>query len=281
MKRHSTASFAPPVLVDAHVHFHSCFAERTFLDAAARNFALAGTRLGLDSPPLGVLLFTESAGENAFRRFHAEAGDRLPAGWQFLRTGESLSLLAVRDGEIRLLLVAGRQVVTSERLEILALGCDSDIPDGSTFERALRDVRRAEALPVLPWGLGKWWFRRGRIAADIVERQDPGDFFLGDNAGRPYGSPRPALFARAESRRIKILPGTDPFPFPDHVGRAGSYGFVLAHALGRETPAQDLKAALRSDDAQLRPYGRGEALFGFVRDQLAMQLRRRRAGARA
>jgi hypothetical protein len=273
------ANLAGSVLADAHVHFYPCFDRGAFLGRAARNFARAAARLGRDDAT-GVLLFTEGANERFFRALRDRAGQTPEGGWSFRRTEEEESLLAIENGVVRMILVAGRQIVAAEDLEVLALGSDDDFPDRRPIAETVEHVQARGALPVVPWGFGKWWFRRGKILGELLESQDPSRFFLGDNRARPRGTPRPRLFARAAARGIRVLPGTDPLPFPQEEGLAGSYGFALDGTLDVDRPAADLKARLRDGGTAVRPYGRGEGIVPFVRNQVAMQKRKRFGSAR-
>lgn len=263
------------ILIDAHVHVHRGFALDVFLDAAAGNLAAAARRLGVAAGQPGVLLLTEGAGARFFRR--ARDGAVRPAGgvWTLAANDDDPSLLALERGVPRLVLIAGRQVVTAEALEVLALGCDAELADGRPMAATLAAARRAGALVAVPWGFGKWWLRRGRLLAELIAREDPSDFFLGDNGGRPRG-PEPKLFARAAERGIRLLPGSDPLPFPSQVGRVGSYGCRLAGALDIARPAAGLARLLRDPATRPRPFGAAMPWLPFLRAQAAMQLRKRR-----
>lgn len=233
------------MLVDAHVHVHPCFSAEALLDGAFRNFRRAASDLG-HSEAVGCLMLAEMAGVHWFRQFREER-----------------EAIVVRGTE-RLVVVAGRQIVTRERLEVLALGRDVDIPDGLSLSEALHRVRESGALPVLPWGFGKWWGRRGALVEDAISSE--GELYLGDNSGRPW-------FAGMRRGRL-VLPGSDPLPFPDQAGRAGSFGFVLEGPLDLRNPAEDLLRRIRALREQPRTYGRGETLPGFLWNQASLQLRR-------
>ena len=274
--------FSGPLLLDGHVHFHTCFDLDRFLDGAAANFAGAASALGLGSRALGFLMFTESADAHCFREFRTRADRGINgACWRFERTGEEDSLLAHRDTdpEELLVLVAGRQVVAAESLEVLALGCDRDIPDGQPLLQTVEKVREAGGVAVLPWGFGKWWFGRGRTVAGLLEAFRPTDLFLGDNGGRLALGGRPRMFTAAERQGFRILPGSDPLPFPDEVDRAGSFGFRLDGALDLHRPAAAVRALLGDPAVEIRAFGSGERLLPFLRHQVAMQLRKRSEGA--
>jgi hypothetical protein len=266
------------VLVDAHVHVHAGFDPDRFLDCALENFRRGARETGIAGPFTGCLLLSEPAGEHWFRQVR---GDGRAGGWRLRATAEPESLSAFRDGEdgAELVLVAGRQVRTREGLEVLALATAEDFTDGLPLAETLSHVRASGALPVLPWGFGKWWLSRGAlIAKSVTGGAGQGELYLGDNAGRPAFARRPPLFREAERRGIPVLPGSDPLPLAGHVARAGSYGFLLAGALDEARPARSLSILvrrLRSAGVQPRPFGRPSGLLQFCRDQAALRLRRR------
>jgi hypothetical protein len=246
-------------LVDSHVHFHACYDLPAFLDGALRNFRKAGAGTG-------HLLLTESAGAHWFRRWRD--GLNAGGGWRFEPTREEESLRVLNGSGDRMVLVAGRQIVARERLEVLALGRDLELPDGLPLVETLERVRESGALPVLPWGFGKWWGRRGMVVAETLERD--GELFLGDNGGRLGLDP--VLFRRARRLGVRVLPGSDPLPFARHAGLVGSYGFVLPQAVDLDRPAEILLRHIR-ESGQPRAFGRRAGLPRFLRDQVGMQLR--------
>lgn len=263
------------VLVDGHVHFHDGFDPVAFFDHARDNFAAGAAALGLDPHSLGVLCFTESAGARAFQWFRGMALHGAAAGpWRFTLTGEPRSLLAQHERGANLLLVAGRQIVTREKLEVLAIGTDADVPDGQRIDTVVAAIHAAGAAAVVPWGFGKWWFRRGRRLQRFLASPEGERVFLGDNAGRLGAAPPPRLFRRAAARGHLILPGSDPLPFPAHATRAGSYGFVLADGLYGPRPAAELVQRLHALTAQPPTFGHLEGMAGFVAAQVGMQVRK-------
>jgi hypothetical protein len=266
------------VLIDAHVHLHDCFPPATFLESARRNFESAAVQHGW-SAPLGVLMLTESEGVDWFGRLDALADGRDAATvispWTVARTADPCALEA-RSGDRRLLVIAGRQVVAREGLEVLMLGIREMVPDGGRLSDLLAEGARLGALRVIPWGAGKWLFGRGRLLTSIIATQRSEDgFFLGDGAGRPFFWSTPSHFPEAATRGIRVLPGTDPLPFPSQSGRAGSFGFRLEGPIDLTRPAEGIKSALRNPEARTTPYGRLERALPFLRNQVAMQQRKR------
>ena len=219
----------------------------------------------------GWLLLTESAGMNYFKEFRATAGRYPATRWKFHRTEETDSLIAQSHTNARLLLIAGRQVVTAEGLEILALCCDRDFVDGAPLRATVQAVKAVGAVAVLPWGYGKWWFRRRTQIAEFVRSVRPTDVFLGDNGGRlPLGF-RPRPFRIAESRGIEILSGTDPLPLDSEVKRVGGYGFVIDGRIAISRPAAGMRHLLRTGPNRPMPYGDAISPIAFCRNQLLLR----------
>jgi glycosyltransferase involved in cell wall biosynthesis len=268
---------ASHALVDGHVHLHDCFEVPDFLDAAAANFAAAAERLGLPAGSAGCLLLVESRGVDYFARLRDGTA---PTGrWSVSPTDEPVSLVARRPGALPIVLVSGRQIVCGEGLEVLAIATRAEFDDGLPLADVIAAIRAAGALAVMPYGFGKWWFGRRRVLDDLLRSAQPGDLFLGDNGNRADLPPPPAAFRAAAQKRLWVLPGSDPLPMPAAVDRAGRNGFVLQGPISGSHPARDLVRLIRELSAQPQTFGRGEALAPFVRNQITMQLRKRRGTA--
>jgi len=265
----------PAALIDAHVHIYDCFDISTFLDSAIHNFRKAAQDSSVGTRFIGVLLLTETASDHKFEALKEIASGRTEnrdaPSWQFTNTEEDCSLLA-ENGENQVLVVAGRQIITREKLEILALGTTRSFPDRLPIREVLATIRASQALAVLPWGFGKWLSDRGLVIEELLNSAHHPDYFLGDNSGRPGFLPRPRFFAQAKKRGIRILPGSDPLPFPREMVKPGSFGFILNHRISIITPASDIKKLLSEPEIAVNPYGQTERPLRFVRNQIAMQL---------
>jgi hypothetical protein len=260
-----------PFLVDAHVHLHECFDPGAFFRSAAANVRCCAIREGLDGGVTGVLLLSESAGADRFEEL-AEGHGPPAAGWRLDGSPDPGALVLSSDGA-RLLVIAGRQIATKGGLEVLSLASRRRFPDGRPFRATVEAVQEAEAIPVIPWGFGKWWLGRERLVREAVRAAAPGELYLGDNGGRPERAREPALFRHARERGLGVLPGSDPLPFRSHESRAGSYGFML-EADFLERPAAELRERLRSG-LQPSTYGARTSVPSFVASQLRMQLHKR------
>jgi hypothetical protein len=260
-------------LVDGHVHLHDCFEVPRFLDGAGGNFAAAAAGLGMTTAPTGCLMLVESSGVDNFARLADGTASTVP--WRVEPTREPLSLVAYKHGGSPIVVIAGRQIVCREGLEVLALGTRATFADGRTLRDTLGLVAAEGAIPVVPWGVGKWHGARGRLVAGLLRKSPVPRLYLGDNGGRLGLAPRPKLLARAAPRRMCVLPGSDPLPFASQLAKVAGYGFVAEVALGCEAPFATLKTWLDRLEASPRPFGRLETLPGFIRSQVAMQMQKR------
>lgn len=262
-----------PVFVDAHVHCHDCAQWRDLLDAACRNFRQAAQEVKAFASVYGCLLMTESHGVDRF----AELRSRQHVGeWTVSTTDEAHSLICHRSDHSTIVVVAGRQIITRERLEVLAVACERRFLDGQPIVGTVQQVNALGGLPIVPWGFGKWWLCRRRVLRRLLATCKKGELFLGDNGGRARLSPRPCVFARAEAAGILLFPGSDPLPFPSEVQRVGGYGFVHDEPLDPRRPASSMIDALRQLRSSPQGYGNRVSLLKFVTNQLAMQYRKKR-----
>ncbi len=268
------------VLYDGHVHVYPCFPLADFLAGALHNFRQAARQLGYDAASDMVLCLTEGAGFHWFdetRRRLDATGNAVPLadapGWLLKPGGDAVTLIArwQDGGEIHLL--AGRQIVTAEGLEVLGLGLASPLPDGEALPVVCNKVRDLGAVAVLPWGMGKWLGRRGDIMQRLVQSAADRGIVLGDNRNRPWCWPLPALFRGAA---VRNLPGSDPLPFASEAKRAGSFGFVLPTPLAQHTPLTILQDVVAGVEQPVC-YGCAETLLHFLSNQIRSQLRKRRS----
>lgn len=267
------------LILDGHVHIHDCFDISRFFGSAFSNCLKVARNAGCDLPHIPVLLLTEGRGQRVFQRIQEEMkkgnnriGDEQTGDYRVFATEEDESLRIQKVDGASLYLVSGRQIVTAERLEVLALSTVSEIPDGLPLEETVAAVGEEGALPVIPWGFGKWIGRRGRILKRFMENTSWPDYFLGDNGGRPAFLPEPAYFSVGKERGIRILPGSDPLPYPSETDRAGSFGFALRVSLDPGRPAHGIRTALSDHATRPESYGHLETSFRFLRNQIAMQM---------
>jgi hypothetical protein len=259
-------------LVDAHVHVYPQFSAGTLLASAHRNF-LHYARAAEGGAWQGVLLLAETSTCDWFVRTRESAQGPAIDGWRVTTLpDDETSLLVIGPQQQRIFVVAGRQINTREGIEVLTLASTVRIADAQSLEETLRLGLEAGSVVVLPWGAGKWLGRRARLVAQALQQW--GDMvFTGDNGGRPWIWPRPALFAAGEGRGRPVLPGTDPLPLAGREHRVGAHGFMLRGSLRDSQPGLDLRGRLvDASSLALQPFGCRETLRGFVRDQIELRL---------
>lgn len=261
------------VYVDAHVHIHNCFDIQRFLDAAERNFSSHASRFEIEGDSRFALCLTETYGTNAFQDLTKQIDDPQPdeGHWRLRSSGEKECLVASHPRKGDIAIIAGRQIVTAERLEILGLGLLGSPEDGLPISDVIKWVAGRGAIPVLPWGFGKWLGARRHVVSDVIEKFGGGSLYLGDNSGRPGIMPTPAEFALANESGMKVLPGSDPLPFSSEYDRAGSFGFYVDNMADSNGFWSGLRTMLQQGEGDLHSYGSLESPLRFVRNQVAMQ----------
>jgi hypothetical protein len=263
------APASPGWPVDAHVHLHALSSVSATLDAAAAHFVRAsGARRKL----LGGLLLTQMAHE---RVFEALAGRDRIGHWRLRRLPEEPETMIASDEGRAVAVVCGRQVRAADGLEIAALGTLANFGDGRPFAESLAEVLDAGAIAAIPWGFGKWLGARGRrVEATLAERHE-GEVFLADSGARSWAAREPSLIRRARGRGVRVLAGSDPFPFAADCRRAGSFGFLAGIEPDPDRPLDSLRRWLRSPHAVPRLYGRPSGPFRFLVNQFGVQVHNR------
>ena len=264
------------ILCDGHVHIHDCYPIDAFLSATFDNFTVVSNKACKETEGARfVLWLTESAGMDKFTELleiNGKDKHRSNGIWRVRATQDTISSIAESDrGE--LILIAGRQIVSAEKIEILALGTREQIADGAPLTETIEQTVSIGALPVVPWGFGKWIGKRGKIVEQVLKTSE--NLFIGDNGGRIAGFSEPGLFRLARNRHIPILPGTDPLPFPYEYKRVGSYGWLQGGSLNDSRPGESLKDRLRNSRRATSCFGSLQNAGKFIQNQTRMQLHKR------
>lgn len=255
-------------LIDAHVHFYAAYDARRFLDAASDGFAAHP-----ESAARRVLCMAESASDNWFGRL-SEPGRLDATGWECKPTAEPQSVVLCRTiDQAELIVIAGHQCVTREDIEVLMLGQAAKHPDGEPAATVVEAALAAGALPLLPWGFGKWFGARGELVRSLMS-QFGKQLLLGDNSGRLAGTPTPTLLHDGAQAGHCLLAGSDPLPMRGEEYKVASFGAFIPGEISNTTPFADLKALVAAGHVP-EPYGAGETVTRFVRNQVLMQVRKR------
>lgn len=259
---------------DGHVHIQENFELGNFLLHGLTNFIAAA---GGERELVCFLLLTESAGKDVFTQLEQEqVQPRMleKNRWRIEKTNEetSLRLFQMDHPSTPLVVVAGQQIVTKQRLEVLALGVRDRIADGFDLGDTVDKVRKRGGLAVLPWGFGKWLGARAKVVAEYLKSCSADHLFVGDNGGRPVFWPTPELFRQAAQRNIGVLPGSDPLALAGEEKRVGSYGGIVEGECGQRYPWRDLSNVLTATDRIITPFGRRQGVLHFIRNQVGIRL---------
>lgn len=217
---------------------------------------------------------TERSGSHVFRELKESAAPPLPAGFETRHTPEDLALEVAR-GEDSMILFAGRQVATAERIEILALTTDADIDDGLSASATVRSVLNAGGVPVLSWAPGKWCFKRSKVVSQLLDEFDPAELLIGDTTLRPLGYPEPPAMKREAARGREILAGSDPLPITGEEAMMGKYVTVFDGDIASEQPVTSARRLLVDPSMKTLRRGRRGGIA-----QTALRLYRNAVAAR-
>ncbi len=228
------------LLADTHVHVYPCHDPASLFLGGVEHLRSAAGHAEL---PCAFFL-TEAAGHHYFRAL-TSGEHRLPKDWSVHPSPEP-EAVRVSYPEGAFWVFAGRQIVTTERVELLALTLIEPPPDGMPASECLAILQEARAIPVLAWAPGKWMFSRAKTVQKLVD-QHP-HLHLGDSSLRARGWPEPRLIRNAA---YPVLAVSDPLPFAGEETQAGQYGIRITLDLDPETPVTSLRTALSSADTPL------------------------------
>lgn len=257
---------------------YKCFNLDQFLDAAFNNFQNQAVKYGKSKKFSGVLCLADTPVSIKFRDLLSIANNPSKNNsfqkWQFFRTSENNSLVVKSTNKKRLFIIAGQQIVTKEKLELLAIGAENEFLHDIPIQKLINLVIDSGNIPIIPWGFGKWTGGRGKVINRLLENNLNIDFFLGDNSGRPAILSNSRHFMTALSKNTKILPGSDPLPFESENIKPGAFGFILKGNLKKGIPFNSLREKLSDPLFTFVKYGKNESMHYFVINQIKMQIRK-------
>jgi hypothetical protein len=174
-----------------------------------------------------------------------------------------------------LVIFPGRQIITEEGLELLALGSDARVPERLPFAEAKRQVVELGALPVLNWAPGKWFFSRGRQVQRILEEEAHDSLAICDTTLRPKLWRRPGLMCLAQTRGFPVIAGSDPLPFCGEEQLIGSYGIISKADFLLARPFASFKQAVIGEAKNFSAVGERSGSLHFLARYLRNEMERR------
>jgi len=230
------------VVADTHVHLYPCY------DLA---LALASLAANLGRTPAGAraAFFAERHDCQMFAALRGDAARQAPGGFEIRQLADPGALLVTVAGVPPVHLFAGRQIVTAERIEILALLAPGAPPDGLPAERVVKAILEAGGVPVLGWSPGKWLGVRGRLVRGLLKRFGADSLLLGDTVLRPAFSQEPSIMRAARRQGVGVLAGSDPLPFAGEERLLGSYASIFTGDIDPARPVESARGLLYSATA--------------------------------
>lgn len=263
------------LIIDGHVHLHALDNTAQLFDAASDHFSSISLAMNL-SEAQGVLLLAETQQSTCVRqlsewaRKHKKINGKVC--WQLLPTSEPYSFKAHGD-EMNLICICGNQYVSQENIELLVFGLPGTVESGSI--KAMIEQAGQDSLIILPWGVGKWLGRRGKIISNLICRDLPSNILLGDNGGRPWAWKRVRQFTEASKKGMKILRGSDPLPMVGDGCRAGSFGSICTGTIDMDYPGASVVRLLCRQRGTCHDYGRLLPMLSFFKSQIMLRLKKK------
>lgn len=259
-----TAAAESTLYFDAHVHLYPVYDLSLAISAGLLRMEAAG----VPKEAVRLWLLSERADCEAFDQLRESA----QVGMYRVQRCAEPEALALFLGERRVLtILAGRQIVSRDGLEIAALASLFRLEDRQLDAAAGIDAALAAgALVSLNWAPGKWFGRRGRIVAGLLSGAPRPGLLIGDSAMRPRLWGEPILMRQARRRGWQVIAGSDPLPFAGEEHSIGRYGSRLEGVWDEEHPAASLRRLLGAAAPGLTFWGGRRGPFEFARRQLAI-----------
>ena len=261
------------LLIDSHVHIHDCYNLDKYFESVFYNFSNAPE--SKNENWLGFLLLTEIKGNNYFNKLFNDFELNVSNEFKFFKTAENESVLVQDKNGKKIFIVAGKQIIARNGIEVLALCTNNDFENGNDLKITISEIIKSGGIPVLPWGVGKWLGKREKILKNFIESSNE-KFFLGDNSGRPVFWTEPEIFKLGKLKGHFVLPGTDSLPISTEQNKIASYGFSINNNVDEKYPANELKGLLLNLKHQPITFGNLESPVKFFKNQILMQVNKRK-----
>ena len=263
-------------LIDSHVHIHNMYNLNIFFDSVFSNFAENANRLGGTNYWNALLLLTEMKNVNQFDKLSNLNSVGENNEYKIEKTSENISLKITSHKGDTIYVIAGKQIIAEEKIEVLALCTNKEFAEQQSLPVTINRINEAGGIAVLPWGVGKWSGKRKKILENFMEEYKDEKFWLGDNSGRPYFWPEPNLFKIGNQSGHFVLPGTDALAIPSQIKKTGTYGFYVYNKIDGNTPTNTFKNIITELKAPPKYFGSLEKVIPFFKNQITMQLNKRK-----
>jgi len=230
------------LIADTHIHLYPCYDLITAFD---------NLRLNLQQLAPGAAraaFFSERSDCNYFAGIRDGSVKILSDDFRIEPLDEKDGLVLIEKNDSVLYLFPGRQIVSAERIEILALTTNMTIDDGMPAQDVINAVADAGGVPVLSWAPGKWLFKRKNVISELINSFSPDKMLIGDTSLRPTLWKEPLLMRKAVKKGFSVLAGSDPLPFIGEEKHLGRYGSIIKGPFDTHKPVSSIRKSLVSPD---------------------------------
>ncbi|MDH5377123.1 MAG: hypothetical protein OEX00_02230 [Gammaproteobacteria bacterium] len=265
------------IIADTHVHFYPVFDMASLLNSAFDNLSRIAAKQNQKTEDTHlVLMLTESSRQDWFVDTYQQLnkGQAVEYGqWSIQRVADDTRALdALSPNSKKIKIIQGYQIVTKENLEVLGLCSKARIADGASLDQTINSLLEQDAMPVLPWGVGKWLGTRGELVSARITASTVGTVALGDNGGRPGLFPYPRQFSIAKELGMAVYPGTDPLPIRGEEKRVGTCVSYIPQVATTGPLSAQIVHALKQNSSESNGHHELEGLFRFFRNQALLRL---------
>ncbi|MBN1482917.1 hypothetical protein EH223_13365 [candidate division KSB1 bacterium] len=264
------------LIIDAHVHIYPNFDLDRAIRKSVKNFIHCQHNGGKREDAIKIWMLTERSDCFFFQR----APDLELPDFSFEQADEEDALVVLDNAtnEPLLYIVAGRQIISSDNLEVCALATTFYQQDKTlnTLE-TIRAVRSAGGLAAINWAPGKWFGARGKIVQKMFDAFDPAELFISDTTMRPTCWRTPIKMAAAQRRGFRLVTGSDPLPFAGEEDLIASYTFVTEGDFHQHKPVSSLRSILCAPQRTFAICGRRSGPLAFAKRQFKIMTEKKRS----
>ncbi len=259
------------VIIDSHIHFYDSwgisldqFLSITFnnlvsnVDRSIRNSTLA----------IACILDTSVSSESIIETLNSH-NQKPKSEWKVWPIKSEPFAYWAKKGNDILLIISGTQINTYEGLEVLLIGEVPVIHESKEISKILK-YENSNLLTILPWAVGKWLGKRGKLVTECIKNPRYKNFILGDNGGRPKIWKRVKQFDEAYQKNVILLSGSDPLPVPKGYLNSGGYGNIIPVNIETLSPWTSIINSIYSKE--FSSFGVLSTFKGFISNQLKLRL---------
>jgi hypothetical protein len=238
------------IIVDTHVHLYPCY------DLRIAMVNLFGNLSGFGGDAQKAAFLAERYDCDYFNRIKNNGQQILGNKFKVEVAGEENALVISADDGDQLYLYAGRQIVSRERIEILALATDFVTTAEWDARKVVEHVIEKGGIPVISWAPGKWFFKRKKVVQDLIDQFNPGEILIGDTTLRPHIWKEPDLMYSASQKGFSIVAGSDPLPFEGEEKYLGCFGSLIEGEISDNEPVSSIRSILKTPGKTFNRVGR-------------------------